>query len=363
MKNFAVYRLPYEDKCTMIRQIEGEPLSFDSCSKLNGHAGFVIAPFTVTSEQPIWLIRADEVKEMDIDEMVTDEGAAVPNGGSRVTPSSRTVPSPSDEYARDFECFHSKLASGVFSKIVLGRSAVYTFTEPTNPLKLFQETCRSYPRLFIALTRLPSGEYWLTATPEILLDGVGKQWRTIALAGTMQLEKDDLSFDVPPSVDGKSPIDIRWSTKNIQEQRYVASYIGECLKQFDIDFQEEGPRTVRAANLVHLRSDFTFTIENTKQVGSLLDVLHPTPAVCGIPKQEVHDFIVANEHSPRDYYCGFMGVLGETTHLYVSLRCMKISDNQCRLYAGGGLLKESIMEQEWMETEAKMQTMKRLLND
>lgn len=154
-----------------------------------------------------------------------------------------------------------------------------------------------------------------------------------------------------------------WSTKNIQEQRYVATYLMNCLERVADDIHEEGPRTVRAANLVHLRSDFTFTLYNNARVGDVLQLLHPTPAVCGLPKQEAYDFILDNEHTPRLYYSGFMGPLNlqSQTHLYVSLRCMQITDSQYRLYAGGGLLKDSVEEQEWMETEAKMETMRRVL--
>ena len=202
---------------------------------------------------------------------------------------------------------------------------------------------------------------WLTATPEILLEGIGNQWRTIALAGTMKLEGDDLLGE------GEH---MTWSTKNIQEQRYVATYLTNCLERAADDIHEEGPRTVRAANLVHLRSDFTFTLSDNERVGDVLQLLHPTPAVCGLPKQDAYDFILSNEHTPRLYYSGFMGPLNlksqtsnlkSETHLYVSLRCMQVTDTQYRLYAGGGLLKDSVEEQEWMETEAKMETMRRVL--
>ena len=202
---------------------------------------------------------------------------------------------------------------------------------------------------------------WLTATPEILLEGIGNQWRTIALAGTMKLEGDDLLGE------GEH---MTWSTKNIQEQRYVATYLMNCLERVADDIHEEGPRTVRAANLVHLRSDFTFTLSDNERVGDVLQLLHPTPAVCGLPKQDAYDFILSNEHTPRLYYSGFMGPLNlksqtsnlkSETHLYVSLRCMQVTDTQYRLYAGGGLLKDSVEEQEWMETEAKMETMRRVL--
>ena len=121
-------------------------------------------------------------------------------------------------------------------------------------------------------------------------------------------------------------------------------------------------RTVRAADLVHLRSDFTFTLSADDCIGDLIHTLHPTPAVCGLPKRDAFRFIVSNEHTPRRYYSGVKGMLAsEATHLYVSLRCMNIEENHYHLYAGGGLLKESTEEQEWQETEAKLETMRHLL--
>jgi isochorismate synthase len=57
---------------------------------------------------------------------------------------------------------------------------------------------------------------------------------------------------------------------------------------------------------------------------------------------------------------GMLDPVGDT-HLYVSLRCMNIEGNHYHLYAGGGLLKDSILEQEWQETEAKLETMRRCI--
>ena len=167
-------------------------------------------------------------------------------------------------------------------------------------MDLFFQACNLYPRLFISLVYTSRSGYWLTATPEILLEGEGSSWRTIALAGTMQLKGDQLGGE------GET---LSWTTKNIQEQRFVTTYITECLEQFTSDFREEGPYTVRAANLVHLRSDFTFTLPDTQHIGDLLQTLHPTPAVCGLPKRDAFRFIVGNEHTPRRYYSGFMGPL------------------------------------------------------
>lgn len=342
MSCFAIYRLPHANYCTKIEQTDGAPAEFMSCVELNGREGFVVAPFEAKADQPILLIRPDQIERISL------SSGAPGRSGLLGDPH---LPSP--EYAIDFANFHAQLEAGAFRKIVLARCAQEQTPEAIPPMELFHRACALYPRMFISLVYTERSGWWLTATPEILLEGEGSSWRTIALAGTMQLEEEQL---------GSEGEMLSWTTKNIQEQRYVTTYITECLEQFTSDFREEGPITVRAANLVHLRSDFNFTLPDTQHIGDLLHALHPTPAVCGLPKRDAFRFIVGNEHTPRRYYSGFMGpLLCDDTHLYVSLRCMNIDGNHYHLYAGGGLLKESVMEMEWNETEAKLETMRSLL--
>jgi isochorismate synthase len=271
--------------------------------------------------------------------------------------------SSSQRYHIDFSNFHSNLLNGEFQKIVLSRCVQEPRREEQQPMTLFQTACELYPRMFISLVYTPQSGMWLMATPEILLEGGGNDWHTIALAGTMKLEGESLSFDSPP-VKGEARLsDIAWTTKNIQEQRYVATYLMECLEHFSSQITEEGPYTARAANLVHLRSDFNFVLEDTRRIGELIRALHPTPAVCGLPKQQTFDFIRRNESQSRRYYSGFSGPFNPEvdTHLFVSLRCMQILDDCYCLYAGGGLLRDSEEDQEWEETEAKLETMRSLL--
>lgn len=349
MSAYAIYRLPHEDHATLIRQSEGEPMELHSLTELNGKQGFVVAPFEVKDGQPLVLIQGtpERVVLDNKNEVFDNKNDFLDNKNIR------NISRGADYYKVDFANYHAQLETEKFRKIVLARCADEQMPQGVKPIDLFYRACALYPRLFIALVETKQSGCWLTATPEILLDGHGADWRTIALAGTMKLEGDQLNGE------GEN---VTWSTKNIQEQRIVATYITECLEQFTGDFKEEGPRTVRAANLVHLRSDFTFKLANNNKIGDLLQALHPTPAVCGLPKREAFKFIVKNEHTPRRYYSGFMGpVAQQDTHLYVSLRCMNIDGDTCHLYAGGGLLKDSVEEQEWLETEAKMETMKKLL--
>jgi len=345
MSGFAIYRLPHEDTATIVRQKDGTPEELHACTALNGRKGFVVAPFEVRNDQPILVIRPDKVEHVRVTDIPLDDRKSV---ASSVSGNDRAY------YSIDFANFHAQLEQGAFRKIVLARCSDETTSVPLSPMVLFRRACDLYPRMFISLVDTATSGCWLTATPEILLEGEGQNWKTIALAGTMKLEGEHLKGE------GET---MNWTTKNIQEQRYVATYIAECLEQFTCDFREEGPYTVRAANLVHLRSDFNFSLSASDHIGDLLQRLHPTPAVCGLPKRETFQFIVGSEHTPRRYYSGFMGMLDPEaqTHLYVSLRCMNIEGSVCHLYAGGGLLKGSTEEQEWQETEAKLETMRRCI--
>ena len=245
---FALYRLPHADRYT---RVEGVAQELSVCAQLDDASGFVVAPFEVTVSQPIVVIRPDVVEECGLARRI---GLMSPAGSYRLI---GLVAHLNDSYAIDFANFHAQLWQGTFRKIVLARCADEPDARSHRPETLFLRACQLYPRMFIALVYTPQSGLWLTATPEILLEGEAGKWRTIALAGTMKLEGDQLDSE------GET---VTWSTKNIEEQRIVATYIAECLEQFTNDFHEEGPRTVRAANLVHLRSDFTFTLPDSRTI-------------------------------------------------------------------------------------------------
>lgn len=352
-------------------QNDDDPEELYSIDELNGKSGFVIAPFDATETCPILLMRPDIVKTF---RLKTEKEDAVKAGAKEVkaetkeTAKVETVETVSNfakasdaekrSYAEDFEDFHDQLEEGRFDKIVLARcSHITSKTAHEKAEDLFKKACKMYPRLFIALISTAQSGTWLMATPEVLLSGNGCEFKTMALAGTQQAPPSDIVADKP--VEG-----VEWSQKDREEQLYVSDYIEDVLSEFTDHCHKKGPYTTMAAQLYHLRTDFTFRLDDTDLLGDVLDALFPTPAICGIPKEETRQYILANESIDRKYYSGFVGPLmpNGDTHLYVSLRCMNIHPGgKFDLYAGGGLLEESIMEKEWDETEAKMQTMKRVI--
>ena len=88
--------------------------------------------------------------------------------------------------------------------------------------------------------------------------------------------------------------------------------------------------------------------------------MHPTPAICGTPTKKAREFIEQHEGYDREFYTGFLGVLGasgEDSSLYVNLRCMKIDHGIASIYVGGGITAASDTQAEWIETENKLHTM------
>lgn len=348
MTAFAYYRLPCEQHATYVAQHVGEPEILSSVAQLNGKEGFVIAPFQPSAECPVVLIHPDEVRDFVPEAQCVDDA----KGGRRVQKSPCT-----EAYARDYECFHGQLERGVFRKIVLARkSTLHTLLSAE---ALFQKACRLYPRLFVALVYTEPSGMWLMATPEILLQGNGNAFHTMSLAGTQKAP----ATTIPP-LSAKAVEGLEWPQKDQEEQQYVTDYIEACIRTFSDDYRLQGPYTMTAAHLCHLRTDIHFRLPCADVLGDVLEALYPTPAVCGIPKEPARRFILRHEHEPRRYYSGFVGMLSPRadTHLFVSLRCMRLLPGGiCELYAGGGLLKESEMEKEWRETKAKMQTMMELV--
>ncbi len=351
--SIVFYKHPYSDHYTVVRSSR-QPLQLSSYDEIGREKGFVIAPFCNDSAgTPIVLVRPDECFEYPLPHVDVEEKAVAENSESV-----------SAEYESSFNAFHNAVSDGRFRKLVLARRKEIQ-TDITDFEQLFFDTCARCPRQMVVLFTTPVTGMWLIATPEELLSTDGNRGTTMALAGTMPWE-------------GGNEL---WSDKNKGEQRVVADYIEHTLKPLVTGLKRGDTYSKRAANLAHLCTDFTFQLDgnddngNAKNtvgagfarpnsqtntvLGDIISALHPTPAVCGLPKKEAFEFIRSNEPAERKYYSGFTGPVGlhHKTSLYVSLRCAYIETNRAVLYSGGGIMPDSELLSEWEETENKMRTM------
>ncbi len=345
-RSFAVYRIPGEETCRLLVQDTGDTLLFNDIKELNGQSGFVMAPFQITGSCPIVVVKPSRIEEIRLHNNLFDWNGIQPDYKKDFPDN----PGLKKDYNHRFHTFIAPVKEKRFKKLVLSRSITVGKEKDFSPAQAFLLACQRYIRSYVYLCHSPQAGTWLGSTPEMLLSGEGNVWNTVAIAGTQ------------PLVDGELPKS--WDDKNLIEQMLVSYYIRTQLQSFDIHPVEKGPYTVRAAELAHLRSDFHFALPQTLQLGNVLELLHPTPAVCGLPKEEAYRFISENEGYNRRYYSGFVGWLDPEgrNDLYVNLRCMNILSDSFTLFAGGGLLPSSVLEQEWNETEDKLKTMLFLTN-
>jgi isochorismate synthase len=245
------------------------------------------------------------------------------------------------------------IASGTVQKVVSSRAVRQPLPAGFDALLAFEELQARYPNAFVSVVSAPGVGTWLGATPEVLAEvGPDQMFRTMALAGTQ------------PLLPGHRPSEAIWRQKEIEEQALVARYIVNCFKQLRLrEYQETGPRTVAAGEVLHLRTDFAVDLRKVPfaTLGTdMLRLLHPTSAVGGMPRQAALDFIERHEGYDRAYYSGFLGPVNlpdaGAARLYVNLRCFQLRPTEAVLYAGTGLTIDSDPAREWQETELKLRT-------
>lgn len=251
----------------------------------------------------------------------------------------------------------AEINQGSFEKVVPARTKYVSLPPAFNLLGLFDEIAAAYPNAFVSIVSIPGVGTWLGATPETLIsmskEGV---FKTVALAGTQ------------PYHEGTDLREVAWRQKEIEEQALVARYIINCFKKIRLrEFAEKGPATIIAANLMHLKTTFevdTQAVNFPELPEVMLKLLHPTSAVCGMPKEQALDFLLAQEDFDRGYFAGYLGPvhIQGSTSLFVNLRCTRLLETEAVLYAGAGVTADSDPQKEWHETGQKCQTLLRFLS-
>jgi isochorismate synthase len=240
-----------------------------------------------------------------------------------------------------------------FQKVVLSRKET-VISNSFDAVNCFEKMLFLYPNAFCYYFYHPKIGTWLGASPEQFLKINGLTLKTVALAGTQLLEAN------------KKP---NWQKKEVYEQELVTKFIIESIENLVKEVSISMPYTVKAGNLWHIKTDIEAKMKSKNQLAKIIELLHPTSAVCGLPKEKAMKFIQKNEGYNREYYSGFLGELNielstfktKQTDLFVNLRCIKVLKNTIDIFTGCGVTIDSIPEKEYSETVNKSLTMKRCI--
>lgn len=352
---FVVYKKGSINRISALLQEDNKSYALNDYSE----SGFVMAPFD-TLKTPIFIpkIRSKKIE-------TTDVGLSLLND-QKTIPSEDVVSKYSHLNLVDKAI--NAIKKSHLEKIVISRKE--TIAVSNDPLELFKRLLSSYPEAFVYCWCHPETGLWLGATPETLLNIENNSFSTMSLAGTKLYNGN---------------LDVNWSEKEIKEQRIVTDFIVNQLEGEIENIQQSKVETVKAGNLVHLRTNISGILNDKKSnLKTIVNKLHPTPAVCGFPREFAKDFILKNENYNRAFYTGYLGELNmkknysrntnrrnvensayksvkTVTNLFVNLRCMQLNANQVHIYVGGGITIDSNPEKEWQETIAKSNTIKKVL--
>ena len=313
----AIFRLPFEEKFILIHHHEA--------------ARNVASFFPFTNGKTIHL-QAENLEVCTSEELKSSffEVGNFPEINAELN-----IPQ-HEEYLQKLEKAIEIIKQNNLPKLVISRPIAREISS-INLEKTYQLLCKKYPNTLCYL--LISGEeIWIGATPEILgkFNKNTQEFFTMSLAGTLPLEEE-------------------WSDKEIEEQKPVSQYILEKINTFSDDVKVSETYTHISGNIKHLRNDFTATIK-PENLENLISKLHPTPAVCGIPKDFCKEKILEIENYNREFYAGYIKIeTEEEIYYFVNLRCSKIFQNKIVAFAGGGITPKSNPEKEWQETELKSQ--------
>ena len=222
------------------------------------------------------------------------------------------------------------------SKLVISRQKLVDFKfQKINLTQTFLNLCEAYPNAFVYFF-IQNEKCWIGAFSEVLgkFNKETSEFQTMSLAGTTPLEED-------------------WTAKELEEQQPVTDYISAILKDYSAEVKQSETYDHPSGNIKHLRTDFKAQIQRS-DLEKIISELHPTPAVCGFPKEFCQNAIAEFEDHSRSFYAGYIKVeTDETIQYFVNLRCAEIFQNAALLYVGGGITADSSPEKEWHETELK----------
>jgi len=345
--NFAAYRLPGKSEITVVIQRDQEIRELKNLVSHFPQKGFLITPFSRDSGDKTFLIRPDYILRNSISDQQLNEILCLPDLPGHEITSNQTEETQKDQYISQIENIIERISAAEFEKVVLSRVKTVFGNYTSRLTGIFNALCETYNHAFVYLFCV-NGNCWTGATPEPFVCSKEGTLVTVSLAGTRPYDTNNMDIH-------------NWNRKELLEQDYVTRHIEKVLIDFSVrDYIKNGPYTSRAGNLSHLRTDFTFSVQSAgSKLPSLINALHPTPAVCGMASGIAMDFIRSAEKHSREYYTGFLGPVGidDLLQLYVNLRCMKVLDDQLVLFIGGGITHDSIPEEEWEETEIKADTL------
>jgi len=243
-------------------------------------------------------------------------------------------------------------------KVVIARRVENEITAPISWHKTLSDLNIKYPTCTNFLYK--SGKsIFFGSTPEILIKYSGNTFFTEALAGSIMRGID-------PDQDRQLEEELLKSDKNKVEHEAVIDYIKKSVFNFVEQVEiVKNPVVKKLPNIQHLQTSVTGTLKSKDQIFKIISSLFPTPAVCGIPKEQSLKMIEKTENFDRGLFSGVIGWFNADNYgeFFVTIRSALVKNNKLYAYAGCGIVEGSDPQEEFEETQLKLKPILSLFNN
>jgi isochorismate synthase len=263
---------------------------------------------------------------------------------------------PPSHYEAAVERAVERIRAGEIEKVVLAREVRVHAGHEIDPAPVLDALRGAFPACYCYCVGTPDLAF-VGASPELLARREGARAQTVALAGTTRRSAD-------PAVDDHLGQQLASSPKDREEHAIVARRIRRTLDPVSLWVAvADDPALVKVQNVQHLATPIRAQLREPLSAVELAGLLHPTPAVGGEPWEAAEPLIPALEGLDRGWYAGPVGWtdLSEDGEFFVALRCALLRGRVAHLYAGDGIVRDSVPADELAETEVKLQALLPLL--
>ncbi|MEW6702609.1 MAG: isochorismate synthase, partial [Bacteroidota bacterium] len=254
-----------------------------------------------------------------------------------------------DQWSSRVEAALQKITDGIAEKIVLARFDEIEFTAAPNILSILKGLEENYGECYTFAYKSEDSIFF-GSSPEKLFKISNGFIETVALAGSIQRGISD-------EEDALLENQLLMSKKNLAEQKNVLDFILERLSPLALKISYDSkPAVKKLSNIQHLCTNIRAELTPAANIFSLLEKLHPTPAVCGLPAEDALKIINELEEFDRGLYSGVVGWfnLQNAGEFAVGIRSAVLNEKTLRAYAGSGIVNGSESLSEFNETELKL---------
>jgi isochorismate synthase len=325
------------------------PLLFGSIPFDPERAGHFVFPKRTVRRDRVgetWMLRTDdETGDVPAEASRERSEPSAPFSGMQVFPE----PLP-DQYERSVAEAVDLIARGMLRKVVLARTIRVEAGRRLDPRELLKRLRAVEPDGYSFAVNVGGGRTLVGASPELLISRFGNEIRANPLAGSAPRAGD-------PAEDRANAERLGSSPKDRQEHAIVVEEVFRTLNPICRELTyDRDPQLLATANVWHLSTRFRGVLKDQRVTAlDLVRALHPTPAVCGEPRDEAMRTIAELEPVPRGAYAGAVGWMDATGDgvWALALRCAELYGSTARLFAGAGIVAESEPAAELDETERK----------